>query len=382
MSQPQEPHRPFFPFGNPFKRISSKGSQLSPRLLSLLNAFEFALTTRLRKLNPKDKHDVLSLAWMKLAMESLCETHTGIKTLITELDLPVTCWDEKWIDVYLDISVKLLDICNALSSELLRLNQGHLLLQFALHNLESNTSEKLVRARSSLDNWRQNIGSKNPRLESCKSILEGLVDSLSLPKVKNSAKGKVLMQAMYGVKIQTVFVCSVAAAVFSGNLENLLDLDVANTTMWAQAFSDLQTNVNGGIREIFSHGKFPVLKELDEVHTVVKNLYPMIQDGTRPIEVEAFSNSSSDLGRKAEKLSQGLDFLTNVVDGFFKIVLSGRDALLCDLRVPDTHADPFLGSNGERLLNELALWLELNRKFLHESAGQSGNAFAEQRSFP
>ncbi|KAB5569392.1 hypothetical protein DKX38_003189 [Salix brachista] len=349
MGQPQEPHHRL-PFGNPFKKTSSKGSQLSQRPLFLLNAFEFALTARLRKLNPKDKHDVLSLAWMVLAMESLCETHTDIKTLITELDLPVTGWDEKWIDVYMDISVKLLDICNALSSELLRLNQGHLLLQCALHNLESNTSEKLVRACSSLDSWRQNIGAKNPRLENCKSILEGLVDSVSLPKVKNSAKGKVLMQAMYGAKIQTVFVCSVAAAVFSGNSNNLLDLDVAKTTTWAQAFSDLQTNVNGGIRDIFSLGKFPVLKELDEVYTAVKNLCPMIQDGKRPIEVEAFSNSFSDLGRRAEKLAQGLDFLTKVVDGFFKIVLSGRDALLCDLRAPDTLADPFPGSNGKRFV--------------------------------
>jgi len=350
MSRPQEPHRPFFPFGNPFRMLSSKGSQLSPRLLSLLNAFEDALAARLRKLNPKDKYDVLSLAWMKLAMESLCETHTDIKTLTTELDLPVTDWDEKWIDVYLDISVKLLDICVAFSSELLRLNQGHLMLQCALHNLESNTSEKLVRARSSIDSWRQHIGSKNPRLENCKSILDGLVDSLSLPKVKNSAKGKVLMQAMYGVKIHTVFVCSVLAAVFSGNSKNLLDLDVANTTMWVQAFSDLQTNVNGGIRDIFSQRKFTALKELDEVDTAVKNLFPMIQYGMRPIEAEAFSNSFSDLGRRAEKLSQGLDFLTKVVDGFFKIVLSGRDALLCNLRVSDTVADPFPGSNGEQFV--------------------------------
>jgi hypothetical protein len=176
------------------------------------------------------------------------------------------------------------------------------------------------------------------------------VDSLSLPKVKNSAKGKVLMQAMYGVKIHTVFVCSVLATVFSGNSKNLLDLDVANTTMWVQAFSDLQTNVNGGIRDIFSQRKFTALKELDEVDTAVKNLYPMIQDGTRPIEAEAFSNSFSDLGRRAEKLSQGLDFLTKVVDGFFKIVLSGRDALLCNLRVSDTVADPFPGSNGEQFV--------------------------------
>ena len=148
MSRPQEPHRPFFPFGNPFRMISPKGSSLSPRLLSIVNTFEDALAESLRKLHPKDKDDVLSLAWMKLAMESLCETHTNIKTLITDLELPVVDWDEKWIDVYLDISVKLLDICNVFSSELTRLNQGHLLLQCVLRNLESNTSKQFAKARS------------------------------------------------------------------------------------------------------------------------------------------------------------------------------------------------------------------------------------------
>ncbi|XP_015584524.1 protein BPS1, chloroplastic [Ricinus communis] len=351
MSTPQEPHRPFFSFGNPFRMMSPKGSQLTPRLLSLLNAFEETLVERLKKLIPKDKDDVLSLTWMKSAMESLCETHTDIKTLITDLELPVANWDEKWIDVYLDISVKLLDICIAFSSELSRLNQGHLLLQCVLHNLESNTSKQFVRASASLDSWRQHISSKNQRVENCRSILENLRGSLNLPKVKNSAKGKVLMRAMYGVKVQTVFLCSVFAAAFSNSSKNLLVLDVSDTIKWAQAFSDLQTNLNVEIREKFCHGKFTVLKELDAVDSIVKKLYPMIQDGVGPVEVEAFENSVSDLRKGSEKLSQGLDLLAKQVDGFFKIVLSGRDALLCKLRESGAVNDTTLGTNvGEQLV--------------------------------
>ncbi|RZB68503.1 Protein BPS1, chloroplastic [Glycine soja] len=52
------------------------------------------------------------------AMKSLCESHNDIWTLMTALELPVSDWEDKWIDVYLDISSKLLDICNAFSSEL------------------------------------------------------------------------------------------------------------------------------------------------------------------------------------------------------------------------------------------------------------------------
>ncbi|XWS35819.1 hypothetical protein CRYUN_Cryun20dG0028900 [Craigia yunnanensis] len=344
MSRPQEPHRSFFHFGNPF-RLTPKGSQLSPRLLSLLNAFETTLSERLQKLVPKDKDDILSLSWMKLAMESLSEIHRDIKNLITELELPVTGWDEKWIDVYLDISVKLLDISIAFTSELTRINQGHLLLQCFLHKLESNSPERFLQACSSLDSWRQHIGSRNPRVETCRPILDNLVESLNLPKVKNSAKGKVLMRAMYGAKVATIYICSVFAAAFSGSAKNLLDLTIPDTLPWAQVFSDVQTTVNAEIRNIFSCGKFTVLRELDAVDACVKKLYPFLQDGLGPIEEESFKNSVSDLRMTAEKLSQGLDNLSKVVDAFFKIVLTGRDALLCNLRAGGDVPNSMLGRN-------------------------------------
>ncbi|KAK8509647.1 hypothetical protein V6N12_001730 [Hibiscus sabdariffa] len=311
MSRPQEPHRPFFHFGNPFR--TPKGSQLPPRLLSLLNVFEATLSERLQRLVPKDKNDILSLSWMKLAMESLSEIHCDIKNLITELELPVTDWDEKWIDVYLDISVKLLDISIAFTSELTRLNQGHLLLQCVLHKLESDTPDQFLRACSSLDSWRQHIRSKNPRVEGCRPILDKLVESLNLPKVKNSAKGKVLMRSMYGAKVATTYICSVFAAGFSGSTNNLLDLPVPATFPWAQVFSDVQTTVNTEIRNIFSCGEFTVLRELHAVDACSKKLYPFLQDGFGPAEGESFKNSVSDLRNTAEKLSQGLDNLSKVV---------------------------------------------------------------------
>ncbi|KAI8545073.1 hypothetical protein RHMOL_Rhmol07G0014300 [Rhododendron molle] len=340
MSRPQEQHRPSFPFGNPFKKIFPKGSYLSPRLLGLLNTFEDALAERFRKLKPRDREDVLSLSWMTFAMELLCQTHSDIKTIITELELPVCDWDDKWIDLYLDNSVKLLDICIAFSSELSRFNQGHLLLQCALHNLTACPSKQLVRACSSLDGWRQHIGSKNPKLQNCFAILNSLTETLELPKVKNSAKGKVLMRAMYGVKVLTVFVCSTFAAAFSSSANKLVDLRVLETCLWAEAFEDVQAYVNGEIRNIFSNGRATVVKELEAVHLSVKTLYPMIQEGVDTIEAEALQTSISELGKRADRLSQGLDLLTKQVDGFFQIVLTGRDALLSNLRVVSIVPDP------------------------------------------
>ncbi|PIN20164.1 hypothetical protein CDL12_07126 [Handroanthus impetiginosus] len=339
MSRPQEPHRPFFPFGNPFRMISPKGSYLSPKLLALLNAFEETLAGRIKNLKPAGREDVLRLSWMRCAMETLCEIHTDIKTLITALELPVCDWDDKWIDVYFDNSVKLLDICIAFSSEISRLKQGHLFLQCVLHNLGDASSKQFVRARSSLDGWRQHMASKNPRLDSCFCVMDGLAQTLDLPKIKNSAKGKVLMRAMYGVKVVTLLVCSIFAAAFSGSAKKLTDLQVPETHLWAAAFADLQSFVNTEIRSMYTSGKVTVLTELEAVDTGVKKLYPVVQDGMDPVEAEVLQNSTSDLGKSADKLSQGLDLLAKEVDKFFQIVLNGRDALLCNLRVGGNASD-------------------------------------------
>lgn len=352
MSRSQDPHssRSFSLFGNPFRMKSHKGSHkgslTSPQLLAVLQGFEATLAERLRKLMPKSKDEILSLSWMTSAMNSLCESHNDIRTLIADLELPVSVWDDKWVDVYFDISTKLLDICNAFSSELSRLNQGNLPLKCALHILEPASSKSFSRACSLLDDWRRHINTKNPRIEKCSTILDGLVGSLDLPKVKNSAKGKVLMQAMYGVKVETVFVCSVFSAAFSGTSKKLLDLDVPDMHSWAPAFKTLQNLVNSEIRVRFSSGKFSVLNELEAVETVVQELYPSIQGGVNTegkVEQESHLKTVEELGAAAEELTQGMDLLAKGVDGFFQAVLTSRDTLLSSLRFDKTVNDRVVG---------------------------------------
>lgn len=328
MARPQDPPRGFFPFGNPFRNLSSKNPVLSSNLLSLLNTFETNLASSITKLVPKEKSQILTLSWMSQAMVSLCQTHDAIKTLITALELPVSDWEDKWVDVYLDISVKLLDLCNAFSSELSRLNQGHLFLQFALHNLDTNAPQNLSKAQSSLDSWKRHIVSKNPRLESCHSILTSLVQTLNLPKVKNSAKGKVLMRALYGVKVKTLYISGVFAAAFSGSSQNLLyvTVSVSNDLPWAPSFMQMQNTMNAEIKSIFLSDGLTVMKELEAVDSGVKELAPAIQQGSiDPIVLQPLKDSVTEL-------TSGIDLVSKEVDCFFKILLSGRDTLLENLR--------------------------------------------------
>ncbi|KAL3624429.1 hypothetical protein CASFOL_031097 [Castilleja foliolosa] len=334
MNRAQEPHRTFLPFGNPFRMMLPKGNNPSPKQLDLLNTFEETLSVRLKNLKPANQKDVLHLSWMRNATESLCETHADIKVLITALELPVRDWDEKWIDAYLRNSMKLLDICLAFTSEIARLRQGHLFLTCALHDLKSASSKKFIEARSSLDEWKHFINSKNPRLDECFSIMDNLAKSLDdVPKIKNSSKGKILMRAMYGVKVLTLFVCSSFFATFSGSAKKLIDLRVSEACLWAPAFVDVQEFVNTGIRNEYSKGMSTVLKELEDVYVIINELYPIVQDGVKDaVEAEMLGKIVLDLEKTDERLYEGLNVLGKEVDGFFKVILSGRDALLCNLR--------------------------------------------------
>ncbi|URD96877.1 COBRA-like protein [Musa troglodytarum] len=268
--------RAFFPFGNPFRIILPKGSYLSLKLRESLFSFEKNLADKLKKLKPKDNADVLTLSWMRLAIEFLSEAYNSLKTLINELQLPVSDWDEKWIDIYLDSSVKLLDICIALSSELSRLNQGQILLQYVLRLVDISTShpspEQLKKSHLHLHQWIEHINSKSFKLENCPSVIESLRGTLGLPKVKSS-KGKVLMRALYGVKVMTVFICGVFSVMLSGHSKALIGLHISSEDFfWFEAFSDLQAIVNEEIRQRFDSGKVVIFKEIAAVEACASGL--------------------------------------------------------------------------------------------------------------
>uniref|UniRef100_A0ACD5TN80 Uncharacterized protein n=1 Tax=Avena sativa TaxID=4498 RepID=A0ACD5TN80_AVESA len=279
MSRPDDGHRSFFPVGNPFRVILPGGPHLPRKLQALLTSYEDALALSLRKLKPENALEVLTLSWMMLAVDCLSELHAGIAALITELELPVSDWDEKWVDIYLNSSVKLLDICIALSSELARLDQGQLLVQYVLHVLDTGgglpSLEQLKRAEVSLKEWMDKSCTPCPRLDNCSMALQELAGSLCLMKVKNSAKGKVLMRALYGIEAVTVFVCSVFVAALSGSPKPLVELHVPQKFGWSQAFSDLHITISRELRRQLSRGSVAAIKELEEVEASARKLHEL-----------------------------------------------------------------------------------------------------------
>ncbi|KAG5126844.1 hypothetical protein JHK82_027679 [Glycine max] len=112
------------------------------------------------------------------------------------------------------------------------------------------------------------------------------------------------MQAMYGVKVETVFIYRVLTAAFSGSSKKLSVLNVADIHSWALDFRRLQNLVNEEIRVRFSGGKFTVLNELEAVDASA---------GVDTVEIEWLLKTFEELRAGAEKLSQVNDLLAKAV---------------------------------------------------------------------
>ncbi|KAL0695636.1 hypothetical protein Bca4012_062816 [Brassica carinata] len=282
----------------------------------------------IRELIPKnDGNAILTVSWMKEAMASLCKTHRSIRTLVSGLELPVSDLEDYFIYIYSGISLKLLELCNSFTSELDRLNHGNLLLKFALSKLETSSCPEEI-SLLHLESWRQHMASK--KIQNCGAILSSLVESLkhhhhSLPKKKLSGKGRVLLRALYGVNVKTLYITSVFAAVFSGSSSNLFYLTIPKEmeeVQWAQAFMELQSMVNLEIKTAFLSDRFTVIKDLEAVESGVKKLHIAVQEGSDTnVFVEVLKKS-------VMELSERFDLVSKETGSLLKTVISARDALV------------------------------------------------------
>ncbi|KAL3581803.1 hypothetical protein D5086_016135 [Populus alba] len=114
-------------------------------------SFDESILRRLNTLCNSRSSVTINFSWLSSALAFLSFTHNQAITLLSNPKLTDS------LNFYLDDSVKLLDICNSIASEIERLRHRRLLLKLALHlfndNNNSEDAEKLRRARASLTDW-------------------------------------------------------------------------------------------------------------------------------------------------------------------------------------------------------------------------------------
>lgn len=187
------------------------------------------------------------------------------------------------------------------------------------------------------------------------------------------------MRALYGVEVMTIFTCSVVAALLTGCSKPLMDMHVADGFLWLEAFNDLQSLLNQEIRSQLQSGKVRILKEMEALkmnalmfHSLTNGIdykeeprQPSIDLDKDKLntpresykeepaqlsidlnkdEMDTPRNDADSQGRQRlqecmRALTDGgkvfgheLDSLSQQVNDLFQVLLTGRDALLCNLR--------------------------------------------------
>ncbi|KAM7463305.1 hypothetical protein LguiA_031426 [Lonicera macranthoides] len=318
-----------FPSFSPFRRVSKPNN-----FYLISRSFDENLLHRLKTLCSTTNPSSINLSWLSLAVDFLSSTHSDAQTLISGLKSSFASSDDS-LASYLDYSVKLLDICNSISSQIEKLRQRRLLINFVLHLLKFTADgdipvpENLRQARESISDWEK--GTSFQILDPG-ALIRDLASGLeSAPRVKKSSVEKVIRRTIYAVGLLTVFVAGVAVSALHG-LAPISKVRVPAEFLWSDSFNDLQSAIFKDMERRFlvSHGKGS-FAELDDVAARVSGVRDAI-DGVE-VKEEELEHAVKELETVTERFSEGLDRLYNGVNEMFDKVFSTRNDVLENFRV-------------------------------------------------
>jgi hypothetical protein len=317
-----------------FPSFPKKQSPGPVRYDVVARSFDDAILRRLKALNPPASTPI-GLPWLSLALDFLSFAHTEARTLVS--DLPLSPDSDDSLAGYLDGALKLLDLCNSISSLIERLRLRRLSLNFVLQLLSPSDSgfpapEKLRRVRDLLSD------SDRPSLDLDKrgfrSNPEDLIRDLALglgdaPRGKISSANKLLRRTIHALGLLTVFFGSVLVSALYGS-PKIAAVRVPAEFSWADSFNALEAAVSTELTRRF------LVHELDDVGTRTREVREVIDDMARLDEDkgrERVNAAVSELKRATEVFSEGLDRLSNGVNGMFDTVLCSRSGMLDNVRV-------------------------------------------------
>lgn len=321
-------------------KVSSSTSKSNPGL----DAFESELATQLWHLKSSDEGDCLSIAWLCQAMEVVLSTHASVEAFVPDLQQALADGDFKWLDEYLDDSVKLLDVCRTLRDAITEMKNYHTYVELALHTLCNGSmgDAQLRRAKNALrkckealkrkDEEMNHLGQRRSKLENCSSMLRRMGEKLNM---EDASKGNFFM-VIYAAQVSTIFICGVLTSALSFNPRRPLStISVGGQSAWSFSLTSIQQKVKEQIEKKKSKGANALLEELDKTDVAVQNLYDKVEkllhSKSLPLRKDQFldvKEGISLLEECAAELRLGLAPLEVHVGDVYEVVIASRVALL------------------------------------------------------
>eukprot|EP00249_Psilotum_nudum_P011876 c23440_g1_i1 orf=511-1617(-) len=323
---------------------NSSSDGLSEQYQSIRN-FEESLTHQLGSLKVKENEGILCLDWLDRALGLALGKHKEAESMIPAFRFPLSEFDEKWINEYLDETTKMLDIFNFLTGDISELEHSQLLLGHAVHTLDSCdkglNKVNVERARISLHDWLRRIrgthenSSQMRKNERCFTLLQNVADGLKPPKEEAAAKGKGFLYNLYGSRSFTILVCSVLALAFSDKDEIFnIKLHLSCGFLWSTCIINLLQHAKEEASQRIARGSAAGLLELVSMDKSVRKLVAILDiilDEKLPLAKELADQLLflvQELRNQLDVLSEGVDRVGKKINEFFHTVVANRCALL------------------------------------------------------
>ncbi|XP_030524412.1 protein BPS1, chloroplastic-like [Rhodamnia argentea] len=316
-----------------------KGAKLTAEELdSISSSFDESLHSRLWGLSPASA----SLPWLSSAVDVLTVAHSAVKSLIYELKSDGGDCLLSW---YLDNSVKVLDVCNCISSDIEWLCLRHLNRRITIELLRSEgnpSEEEIHQARDLLADSEGEGGSGYVKpAADIEELIRDLATGIGKPALlgEDTPVDGVVQRAVQAVGFVTAFVAGVIASALRSSSGAVFCVCVPEGFPWGDSIRAIESTVimessRGEERD----RKTRVLKELDDVGAHTRQVHEAIN------EVVASGGSGENIGRLREA-AVGLEQANEaMLEGLYRLRDGMNELFLTVVRIRKKMVDDFRAS--------------------------------------
>ncbi|MCO5584470.1 hypothetical protein L7F22_038398 [Adiantum nelumboides] len=325
-------------------RFSFKASSPSAKNDPGLLAFELELNAQVEQLKSTDDAGYLGIRWLCRAMEMVLSTHSSAEALAADLWQALTHGDNKWLEEYLDHSIKLLDVCLTLKEAIAEVKSYCAHVKLALRALEKGMMgeiqlrrcvkalKKCMEALKRKEEAVNHLGQRRSKLENCSSMLRRMGERLN---TEDASKGNFFM-VIYAAQVSTIFICGLLSSALSFKPRRpLSSICIGGHAPWSFTLSSLQQRVKEQIEKKKSKGANVLLDELEKTDMEVRNLHSRAEKileakcfPLKKVKILEVRDNAKLLQASFMELQHGLIPLESHLEEVYRNLLSSRIALL------------------------------------------------------
>lgn len=312
-----------------FRSTTKKSSPVPKTYQLAARLFDEKVILHLKTLDLTKNSSSISLSWLSAAISFISTVHSEAEDQISNLKSEA----DDYQDLYMDYSLKVLDLCNLISSAVHQLTDRRLLMNYSLRLLSFTDQipppEKLIKAKYALARSAKDTHelAKEKGLRSKALIGELAVLLGRLPHSKTSTGRDLIRRTFYALGVLTVFIGSVLVTVLFGE-SDVVPLRVPAEFLWADSVNGLQAEIFDVIKP--KQNAFSELYNVASQAVVVCDLLQAaVSDGRDNVDVRVRLEAGvKELATATKRFSDGIDSLTNEVNGMFRTVLKTRNGRL------------------------------------------------------